>query len=158
MHTQEDQCEWHRMTTMTRPNCAVMCTLIYIYTHTHMTKVIIRKNWNDTEKISLAPGERMTRINREMYRRCFTHTHPWEDQLEWHRMTRMTRPYCAVMCNLINTHTHTHTHTHTKWRGCHLDARLRRRQAIWRKVHKKYRVHTSQVTYRSNVWPSCPSV
>ena len=25
-----------------------------------------------------------------------------------HRMTRMTRPDCAVMCNLINTHTHTH--------------------------------------------------
>ena len=35
---------------------------------------------------------------------------PWEDQCEWHRMTRMTRPDCAVMCNLINTHTHTHTH------------------------------------------------
>ena len=28
-------------------------------------------------------------------------------------MTRMTRPDCAVMCNLIKTHTHTHTHTHT---------------------------------------------
>ena len=27
-------------------------------------------------------------------------------------MTRMTRPDCAVMCNLINTHTHTHIHTH----------------------------------------------
>ena len=25
-------------------------------------------------------------------------------------MTRMTRPDCAVMCNLINTHTHTNTH------------------------------------------------
>ena len=30
---------------------------------------------------------------------------PWEDQREWHRMTRMTRPDCAVMCNLINIHT-----------------------------------------------------
>ena len=43
-----------------------------------------------------------------------THAHlipPWEDQREWHRMTRMTRPDCAVMCNLINTHTHTHTRT-----------------------------------------------
>ena len=29
-------------------------------------------------------------------------------------MTRMTRPDCAVMCNLINTHAHTHTHTHTR--------------------------------------------
>ena len=28
-------------------------------------------------------------------------------------MTRMTRPDCAVMCNLINTHTHAHTHTYT---------------------------------------------
>ena len=32
---------------------------------------------------------------------------PWEDQCEWHRVTRMTGPDCAVMCNLINTHTHT---------------------------------------------------
>ena len=24
---------------------------------------------------------------------------PWEDQREWHRMTRMTRTDCAVMCN-----------------------------------------------------------
>ena len=32
---------------------------------------------------------------------------PWEDQCEWHRMTRMTGPDCAVMCNLINTDTHT---------------------------------------------------
>ena len=29
------------------------------------------------------------------------------DQCEWHRMTGMTGPDCAVMCNLINTHTHT---------------------------------------------------
>ena len=31
---------------------------------------------------------------------------------EWHRMTRVTGPDCAVMGNLINTHTHTHTNTH----------------------------------------------
>ena len=37
----------------------------------------------------------------------YTHTHPWEDQCEWHKITRMTGPDCAVMCNLINTHTHT---------------------------------------------------
>ena len=29
-------------------------------------------------------------------------------------MTRMTRPDCAVMCNLINTHTHTHTNKNDK--------------------------------------------
>ena len=28
---------------------------------------------------------------------------PWEDQCEWHRMTRMTGPDCAVVCNLIHT-------------------------------------------------------
>ena len=50
------------------------------------------------------------------YTHAHTHTHtqvslipPWEDQREWHRMTRMARPDCAVMCNLINTHTYTHT-------------------------------------------------
>ena len=30
--------------------------------------------------------------------------YPWEDQCEWHIMTRMTGPDCAVMFNLINTH------------------------------------------------------
>ena len=49
------------------------------------------------------------------------HTHiytytPWEDQCEWHSMTRMTGLDCAIMNYLINTHTHTHTHTHTIWR------------------------------------------
>ena len=39
------------------------------------------------------------------------HTHTHTHQREWHRMTRMTGPDCAVMCNLINTHTHTHTST-----------------------------------------------
>ena len=33
---------------------------------------------------------------------------PWEDQCEWHRMTRMTGPDCAVMCNLINIHTYSY--------------------------------------------------
>ena len=37
---------------------------------------------------------------------------PWEDQCEWHRMTRMTGPDCAVMCNLINIHTYIHTYIH----------------------------------------------
>ena len=34
-------------------------------------------------------------------------------QCEWHRMTRMTGPDCAVMCNLINIHTCIHTCFHT---------------------------------------------
>ena len=32
----EDQCEWHRMTRMTGPDCVVMCNLINTHTHTHM--------------------------------------------------------------------------------------------------------------------------
>ena len=31
----EDQCEWHRMTRMTGPDCVVMCNLINTHTHTH---------------------------------------------------------------------------------------------------------------------------
>ena len=34
---------------------------------------------------------------------------PWEDQYEWHRITRMTGPDYAAMCNLVNTKTHMHT-------------------------------------------------
>ena len=30
----EDQCEWHRMTRMTGPDCVVMCNLINTHTHT----------------------------------------------------------------------------------------------------------------------------
>ena len=36
---------------------------------------------------------------------------PWEDHSEWHRMTRITGPDCAVMCNLINIHTYLHVYT-----------------------------------------------
>ena len=50
----------------------------------------------------------------------YIHTYmhaPWEDQCEWHRMTRMTGPDGAVMCNLINIHTsyiYIHTYLHTR--------------------------------------------
>ena len=46
----------------------------------------------------------------------YIHTYmipPWEDQCEWHRMTRMTGPDCAVMYNLINLHTYIHAYIHT---------------------------------------------
>ena len=39
-------------------------------------------------------------------------------------MTRMTRPDCAVMCNLINIHTHTHTARHVE------EVRLRRLHCV----------------------------
>ena len=44
------------------------------------------------------------------YIHTYIHTFPaWEDQCEWHRMTQMTGPDCAVMCNLINIHTYIHS-------------------------------------------------
>ena len=64
------------MTRMTRPDCAVMCNLINIHTHTQTHLNIKIEGW----------------IRRS--------------DSEWHRMTRMTGPDSAVMCNLINTHTH----------------------------------------------------
>ena len=76
------------------PNCAVMCWLKYIHTHIHT--------------VDYRAG---LRGYVQFGKYTHTHTHiPWEDQCEWHRMTRMTGLDCAVMCNLKNTHTHTHTH------------------------------------------------
>ena len=72
------------MTRMTGPDCAVMCNLINTHTHTCVPFVAFDQRFS--QQVSLIP--------------------PWEDQREWHGMTRMTRPDCAVMCNLINTHTH----------------------------------------------------
>ena len=118
----EDQREWHRMTRMTRPDCAVMCNLINTHTHTH-THTQDQREWH-----------RMTRMTRPdcavMCNLINTHTHthanissplsrlirsfrsiivaPWEDQCEWHRLTRMTEPGCAVICSLINSNTNTH--------------------------------------------------
>ena len=53
-------------------------------------------------------------MNKYIHTYIHTYVHvslipPWEDQCEWHRMTRMTGPDCAVMCNLINIHTYIHT-------------------------------------------------
>ena len=63
---------------------------------------------------------------------------PWEDQCEWHRMTRMAGPDCAVMCNLINIHTYTHTHTHTHTTGSQLpqvqDPTPERKRGIMRRT------------------------
>ena len=70
----------------------------------------------------------------QFYKYTHTHTHthtqvslipPWEDQCEWHRMTRMTGPDCAVMCNLINTHTHTQTQREDQ-REWHIMTRMTR--------------------------------
>ena len=68
----------------------------------------IQKNRTCLSACMRNKGDNKTKINQ-------THTHTytsppcWEDQCEWHRMTRMTGPDCAVMCNSINTHTHIHT-------------------------------------------------
>ena len=51
-----------------------------------------------------------------------------------HRMTRMTRPDCAVMCNLINTHTHRETMTGTGTRIGSGRTNKRRKSARNRKI------------------------
>ena len=79
------------MTRMTGPDCVVMCNLINTYIHKY-TYVHTYVNIHTYKQVSLIP--------------------PWEDQREWHRMTRMTRPDCAVMCNLINIHTYINMHTY----------------------------------------------
>ena len=78
------------MTRMTGPDCVVMCNLINTYIHTYIHTYIYIDYIHTYIQVSLIP--------------------PWEDQREWHRMTRMTRPDCAVMCNLINIHTYIHTY------------------------------------------------
>ena len=55
-----------------------MCKLINTHTRTHLCRV-----WSEVFVISIIIP-------------------PWEDQCEWHRMTRMTGQDCAVMCKLIN--------------------------------------------------------
>ena len=52
--------------------------------------------------------EENTQTHKHIQTRINTYIPPWEDQCEWHRMTRMTGPECAVMCNLINIHTYIH--------------------------------------------------
>ena len=82
------------MTRMTGPDCAVMCDLINTHADTH------------------ADTHTHTHTHTQRHTHTYTSLIPsGEDQCEWHRMTRMTGPDCAVMFNLINTHTHTHTHT-----------------------------------------------
>ena len=42
IHTYKDQCEWHRMTRMTGPDCVVMCNLINKYIHIYPLSRLIR--------------------------------------------------------------------------------------------------------------------
>ena len=87
----------------------------------HEHRIGERRVWSETTMLRLTHTTRLATAYVYIYYwvwsgperllRENTHTHtlmpPWEDQFEWHRMTRMTGPDCAVMCNLINTHTHT---------------------------------------------------
>ena len=71
--------------------CNLINTYIHTYIHTYMCAVMC--NLINIHAYILIP--------------------PWEDQCEWHRMTRMRGPDCAVICNLINIHTYVHTYIHT---------------------------------------------
>ena len=74
------------MTRTTGPDCAVMCNEINIHTYIHTYIPSVPPDQRFSYQVSLIP--------------------PREDQCEWHRMTRMTGPDCAVMCNLISIHTY----------------------------------------------------
>ena len=111
---------------MTRPGCAAMCNLINTYTtYIHILpwedqcecNLINTNTHTHTGNEEDMGGKRKNVEKKGLSRliRGFPFVAsdqvslipPWEDQCEWHRMTRMTGPDCAVMCNyLINTHTH----------------------------------------------------
>ena len=80
----------------------------------YFSRSLLPQTFSHVKTPQLCPILSKKRLGKPDFVHCpsmYTHTHtPWEDQCEWHRMTRMTGPDCAVMCHLINTHTHTHTH------------------------------------------------
>ena len=87
------------MTRMTGPDCAVMCSLIKLHTyiHTYMHAYIHAFDQRFSQQVSLIP--------------------PWEDQCEWHRMTRMTGPERGYV--QFNKYTYIHTYIHTpRWVTC----------------------------------------
>ena len=101
--------EWHRMTRVVEPDCAVMCKIVNIHTHTERERERERDRERGRERQTQTQTQTHTQTHRQTDRHTHTqHTHipPWEDQCEWHRMTRMTGPDCGVMCNSI-IHTHT---------------------------------------------------
>ena len=51
-HT-EDQCEWHRMTRMTGPDCVVMCNLINTHTHINFVRTHTHAHKTSPDKHSL---------------------------------------------------------------------------------------------------------
>ena len=115
MHTYI-QCEWHRMTRMDRAGLRGYVQFnkyTYIHTYIHIYKddrAGLRGyvHFNKYTSIHMCNS-----INIHTYIQQVSLIPPWEDQCEWHRMTRMTGPDCAVMCNLINIHTYMHTYMHT---------------------------------------------
>ena len=70
-----------------------------------------------TRRVINTASRRNHTLAKRLKKHAYTHN-------EWHRMTRMTGPDCAVMCNLINTHTHTHTFFSSIWRHSPLPFRL----------------------------------
>ena len=77
----EDQCEWHRMTRMTGPDCVVMCNLIN--THTHLINTHTHTHTHTEDQCE---SHRMTRMTGPdcavMCNLINTHTHI---QIAWTR-------------------------------------------------------------------------
>ena len=66
----EDQCEWHRMTRMTGPDCVVMCNLINTYIHTYIhtgAQGTLCLSKNCTSRESVSPLSRLIRGFRNKY-------------------------------------------------------------------------------------------
>ena len=63
----QDQCEWHRMTRMTGPDCVVMCNLINTYIHTYIHTYFggTRKRCRKGSVGSVAANSNIVEINKE---------------------------------------------------------------------------------------------
>ena len=66
----EDQCEWHRMTRMTGPDCVVMCNLINTHTHTHSNPLSNMHIISVPEELILLNMTPLAAFNRNWYDDC----------------------------------------------------------------------------------------
>ena len=89
----EDQCEWHRMTRMTGPDCVVMCNLIntgpdcvvmcnLINTHTHTQRGALAITGGTTcaSRLTLRQQKSKARARYKMYKPCNRPRRPQKTQ------------------------------------------------------------------------------
>ena len=74
----EDQCEWHRMTRMTGPDCVVMCNLINTHTHTQVSLIPPLEDqceWHRMARMTGPDCAVMCNLITHTDRQTDTHTH-----------------------------------------------------------------------------------